>query len=56
METQSAGKPSSPHADSACDPQYAQSSVGNAQTMRSSQPDVDPCDPQTSIGDAQTEK
>ena len=59
VETQSADKPSSPHADSACDPQYAQSSVGNAQTMRSSQPDVDPCDPQdaqTSTGDAQTEK
>ena len=47
----------SPHADSACDPQYAQSSVGNAQTMRSSQPDVDPCDPQdaqTSTRNAQT--
>ena len=30
VETQSADKPSSPHANSPSDPQYAQSSVGDA--------------------------
>ena len=35
METQSADKPSSPHANSPSNPQYAQSSVEDAQTMKS---------------------
>ena len=35
METQSAYKPSSPHANSPSDPQYAQSSVKDAQTVMS---------------------
>ena len=34
VETQSADKPSSPHANSPSDPQYAQSSVGDAQTVK----------------------
>ena len=34
VETQSVGKPSSPHVDSPSDPQCAQSSTGDAQTMR----------------------
>ena len=35
METESADKPSSPHANSPSDPQYAQSSVGDAdQTVK----------------------
>ena len=34
METQSVGKPSSSHAGSLGNPQCAQSSAGDAQTMR----------------------
>ena len=34
VETQSADKPSSPHANSPSDPQYAQSSVGDAKTVK----------------------
>ena len=55
METQSIGKPSSPHAESLGDPQYAQSSTGDAQTH----PDVDPCEPpysQISVIDTQTDR
>ena len=59
VETQSANKLSSPHVDSPSDPQYAQSFVGDAQTVNWSQPNVDPCDPQyaqSSTIDTQTEK
>ena len=34
VETQSADKPSSPHADAPSDPQYAQSSTGDTQTVK----------------------
>ena len=40
METQSIGKPSSPHADYSSNPQCTQSFAGDAQT----QPIVDPCE------------
>ena len=59
VETQNASKPSSPHANFPNDPQCTQSSIGDAQTMSWSQPDVDPFDPQyvqTSIRDAQAVK
>ena len=55
VETQSIGKPSSPHAESLGDPQCAQSSTGDAQTH----PDVDPCEPpytQIPTADTQTER
>ena len=55
VETQSVGKPSSPHADSPGDSQWAQSSTENAQM----QPAVDPYDPlyaQISITNAQTKR
>ena len=59
VETQNAGKPSSPHANSLSDPQYTQSAIGDAKTMKWCQPDVDPRNPQdaqTSTGDTQTVK
>ena len=40
METQSIGKPSSPHADYSGNPQCTQSFAGDAKT----QPNVDPCE------------
>ena len=55
METWSGGKPSSPHADSPGDSQYAQSSTGDDQM----QPAVDSCDPpytQISTANTQIEK
>ena len=55
METRSGGKPSSPHADSPGDSQYAQSSTGDDQM----QPVANPCDPsyaQIFAVDTQTEK
>ena len=41
VETQSGGKPSSPHADSSGDSQYAQSSAGDDQMQHV----ANPCDP-----------
>ena len=55
VETQSVGKPSSPHVDSPGNLQCAQSFAEDAQT----QPDVDLCDPpysQISATDTQTER
>ena len=55
METQSIGKPSSPHADYSGNPQCTQSFAGDAQTQLT----TDPCDPpyaQISTTDTQTER
>ena len=55
METQSGGKPSSPHADSPNDSQCVQSSTGDDQMQLA----ADLCDPpyaQISTADTQTEK